>query len=118
MNEAKIQISFIRDDPGLVIRCDTAEEAEELLKTALPIYKRFRDAVDKGKAARAKQQQEQSSPPGTAPTCGIHGTIMEWRTGTYKNTTAYHKAGDQYAFWGCSTKNADGSFCKYKPGNR
>lgn len=105
----RVQIGFVRDDPSLVIRSDTAEEAEELLRSALPIYKRFRDAVDKGKQARVKQQQDQSPPPGTAPTCGIHGTVMEWKTGVSKTTNK------PYAFWGCPSKNADGSFCKYKP---
>lgn len=49
------------------------------------------------------------------PTCGVHGTPMSWKTGSYKETTAYHKAGDQYAFWSCPAKNADGSYCKFKP---
>lgn len=43
------------------------------------------------------------------PVCGIHGTPMEWKTGTSKKT------GKPYAFWSCATRNADGSFCSYKP---
>lgn len=44
-----------------------------------------------------------------APTCGIHGTLMTWKTGTSKTT------GKPYAFWSCSTKNANGSYCSFKP---
>ena len=48
-------------------------------------------------------------PATPAPTCGVHGTPMVWKTGISKST------GKPYAFWSCSTKNADGSYCKYTP---
>lgn len=38
------------------------------------------------------------------PICGIHNKQMTLRNGQY---------GD---FWSCSTKNPDGSWCKFKPG--
>jgi hypothetical protein len=41
--------------------------------------------------------------------CGIHGTPMVFKEGVSKKT------GKPYAFWGCDTKNADGSFCSFKP---
>lgn len=44
-----------------------------------------------------------------APICGVHGTQMVWKEGVSKTT---HKP---YAFWSCPTKNADNSFCGYKP---
>jgi hypothetical protein len=44
-----------------------------------------------------------------APTCGIHGQPMEWKSGNSKAT------GKPYAFWACNTRNADGSFCNFKP---
>lgn len=50
-----------------------------------------------------------------APTCGIHGTKMIWRTGIYKQDTKWSKAGESYAFWSCPSINVDGSRCKYKP---
>lgn len=53
--------------------------------------------------------------PTNTPICGVHGTPMTWKTGNYKATTPYHKMGDEYAFWSCSQKNADGSYCKFKP---
>ena len=44
-----------------------------------------------------------------APACGVHGTPMTWKTGVSKKTNK------PYAFWSCSTRNADDSFCSYKP---
>lgn len=89
-NEAKIQISFIRDDPGLVVRADTAEEIDQLIASALPIYKKFRDAVEKAQAKRAEAiQPTQPSPPFPAQgmptaTCETCGARMEFRKGISK----------------------------------
>jgi len=47
-----------------------------------------------------------------APSCGIHGTPMTWKTGVSKGS------GKPYAFWACSTKNADGTFCSFRPENK
>lgn len=44
-----------------------------------------------------------------ASTCGVHGTVMVWKTGVSKTSQK------PYAFWACNTKNADGSFCQYRP---
>ena len=38
-----------------------------------------------------------------APICAVHGTPMTERIGNYGK------------FWSCATKNADGSWCKFKP---
>ena len=55
----------------------------------------------------------------TAPQiCGVHGVPQVWKTGKYKNTTQYHKAGDDYGFWSCTSKNADGSYCNWKPAKK
>ena len=45
----------------------------------------------------------------TNPVCGIHGTPMAWKTGVSK------KSGKPYAFWSCATKNADNTWCTFKP---
>jgi len=37
-------------------------------------------------------------------TCGVHGTPMSLRNGTYGQ------------FWSCGKKDANGSWCKFKPG--
>lgn len=41
-----------------------------------------------------------------APLCSAHKVPMTWREGTSKST------GKHYAFWACTEKNTDGSFCK------
>lgn len=82
MNDAKIQISFIRDDPGMVIRGDTAEEVEELLRSSLPIYKRFRDAVEKGKENKANAAAQSVGMPSAI--CEDCGAQMLYKKGTSK----------------------------------
>jgi len=44
------------------------------------------------------------------PICAVHHNPMVWREGNNAQT------GRHYAFWACPEKNADGSFCKYRPG--
>ena len=107
---SKYTISYINESPGLVIRAEHAKEVDEAITAILPVFKRFKEQVDKGKEARMKQQQEQSlpgTPDGEAPICSTHGTKKVWKTGR-------SQAGKDYAFWACPTKNADGSFCKAK----
>jgi hypothetical protein len=43
------------------------------------------------------------------PICAIHHKPMAWREGITKQT------GKHYAFWSCTERNSDGSFCKYRP---
>lgn len=43
------------------------------------------------------------------PNCSIHGTPMEYKEGISK------KSNKPYAFWACSQKLADGSWCNGKP---
>lgn len=61
-------------------------------------------------------QSTEASQKSNAPICGVHGTPMHLVTGVYKTDTKWSKAGEKYEFWSCSEKNADGSYCKYKPG--
>jgi len=44
-----------------------------------------------------------------APICHIHNVSMIWKEGVNQQTKRH------YAFWACPVRNADGSFCKYKP---
>lgn len=44
-----------------------------------------------------------------APVCGIHGTEMVWKSGISKKTN------QPYGFYSCPTRNADQSYCTYKP---
>lgn len=41
------------------------------------------------------------------PKCGVHGTLMNWKTGVSKKT------GRPYAFWSCGEMN-NGMYCDYK----
>lgn len=43
------------------------------------------------------------------PICKYHGKPMTWKTGVSKKTNK------PYAFWSCSEKLGDGSWCDYKP---
>lgn len=107
--DGRYTISFINGNPGLVIRGDTKREIKQAMDEILPLFKTFKNAID---TKRERQEQDATPPPGgqtNQPTCGIHGTKMEWKTGVSKKTNK------PYAFWGCPTKNADGSFCQYKP---
>jgi len=107
--DSKYTISYINETPGLVIRIDHAKEADEAITAILPVFKRFQEAVDKGKQNRIKQKTNATPPPvNEAPLCSVHGTKKVWRTGTSKKT------GEPFAFWACPTKNADGSFCRSK----
>ena len=47
--------------------------------------------------------------PSSNPICQIHNIPMTWKTGVSKTT------GKPYAFWSCSGKMQDGSWCSYKP---
>lgn len=52
---------------------------------------------------------ETTTPNQTQPICGIHNIPMTWKTGVSKTTNK------PYAFWACSEKMPDGSWCKFKP---
>jgi len=43
------------------------------------------------------------------PICAVHHKPMVWRERENKQT------GKRYAFWTCTERNSDGSFCKYRP---
>lgn len=45
-------------------------------------------------------------PKGQGGICPVHKTKLEWKAGTNKTT------GKPYGFWACTSKNADGSYCR------
>lgn len=45
----------------------------------------------------------------TPPICGIHNLPMTWKTGVSKTTNK------PYAFWACSGKMPDGTWCNFRP---
>lgn len=83
-----------------VVRTD---DLNELWKTRdevinrFPAVDSFPDDIGHSKATTPEKVQQE------APKCGVHGTPMSLRQGQYGN------------FWSCGTKNADGTWCKYKP---
>lgn len=87
-----------------VIRTDDWEELRMkigLVRGMLPTTESFPN--DEGYKAHSPQQTQPA-----VPTCGVHGTPMKWLEGT-------SKAGKHYAFWSCGQKNADGTWCNFKP---
>lgn len=52
-----------------------------------------------------------TQPTKDAPLCGIHGVAMNYRSPGISKATGKPYNG----FWACPEKNADGSFCRYKP---
>ncbi len=81
------------------VRCDIWEEfleAKKNMESVLPQPQAFPN--DTGPHAVSPAQVVSS-----VPMCGIHGTPMKQRTGQYGT------------FWSCGKKNADNSWCQYKP---
>lgn len=81
-----------------VVRTDSWEELVEgigKVKGIAPTTQAFPD--DEGYSAHSEAQTQ-------APVCGIHGNPMTQRQGQYG------------MFWSCGKKNADGTWCKFKPG--
>lgn len=70
--------------------------------------KRWKESIDLGQQKSANQHP-QPTPNTQVQVCGIHGNPMTWKTGISKKTN------QPYAFWACSTRNADGSYCQFKP---
>jgi hypothetical protein len=110
---ASINIKFWADGYGtqLTMRDNDVSSLMGKFKYMLETIKKagYKPKWDEGNGIQPVQTN------GGAPVCGVHGTLMVWKTGKYKTETAYHKEGDPFAFWGCPTKNADGSYCTYKP---
>jgi hypothetical protein len=111
---ASINIRFWAHGYGtqLTIRSDKVSDVLSKFQKVLQEIEKagYKNVWDKEPIPTAETPQKEKD-----PICGIHGTYMIWKTGNYKQTTQYNKQGDPYAFWSCSTKNADGSYCKYKP---
>jgi hypothetical protein len=106
MSEHLFTMSFINGNPGFVINCDTPEELDKAIAETLPIFKKFKVAVD---TYKEKQQNMAAPPPGTSPTCGVHNIQMVW------HVPGVSKAGKPYqGFYACPAKNPDGSWCDYK----
>lgn len=87
------------------VRCDDFVEFQTAItnmETMLPSNEAFPN--DKGKTVTTQEKAV------NAPVCGVHGTPMILKP------AGVSKAGKQYpAFYSCPQKNADGSYCSYRP---
>jgi ssDNA-binding Zn-finger/Zn-ribbon topoisomerase 1 len=76
-NKYHYDIGFVRDEPYFNIHADTAEEVESLLKDVLPIYKRFRDAVDKSKVNQANTKAQEAGVQAKCKDCGAQMVLKK-----------------------------------------
>jgi predicted rRNA methylase YqxC with S4 and FtsJ domains len=72
-SEATYTLSFINGQPGLVVRADHSQELINRISKVLPIYKRFREAIQNG-------VEEKKAAPNASPEvqafCQVHGIQM------------------------------------------
>ena len=90
---------------GQVAVTVTAEDPAEMkasLAWAELAYKHLVDGQGKN-GGQIKSDQVQEQPEEETPVCAIHNVPMVRQKGRYG------------AFWSCHERNADGSFCTYKP---
>lgn len=107
---ARYKISLVNNSPSIVIECETVKEMQDSIKDILPTYDRFVERMRPSQAASVVvQRQEPVVVPEDTPICQVHNVPMVWKAGVSTKT------GKSYAFWACSLKNPDGSYCKYKP---
>jgi hypothetical protein len=82
---------------GLVWAQDTYKKLVRLSRGS--VVKSSVELADPGEVREVIEPEE-------APICEIHGTPMNWMTS------------GKGSWWSCHRKNADGSFCNYRPLNR
>lgn len=105
MSELRYQWSKMSPDRSeqVVVRTDSYDEFIESIKLAKGVLPQVAFPNDSGPIATAPEKAQVAN-----PVCGIHQAQATWKTGVSKKT------GKPYAFWSCSERNADGSFCTFK----
>lgn len=78
----------------VTVRVEDPEDADAALAGALGIYAKLK------KAAKTQPVPASAEEP---PDCAVHGTAM------------VRVEGRKGSFWSCHQKNADGSWCTFKP---
>lgn len=108
---ASLNVKFWADGFGvmLTMRAETVSEVLKQFQTIMPFIKNsgYKNVWDKEPITRVLP--EQTPVVQNAPICGIHGVPMTWKSGISKTN------GKPYAFFACSTKNANGTWCNYQP---
>lgn len=77
-------ISFINGSPGLVVKGDDPADAQTMINDILPVFKSFKEAVEKA------QPKPQNQPEGQKDVnCNDCGSVMTYREGENKNGKPY-----------------------------
>lgn len=104
--EYRYQKSITIGNEMFVVRADSWDDFSTEVKnmqTLVPQTKAFPDDNAGGNATPPQKVA------GQIPHCSYHKSPMAWKTGISKKT------GSEYAFWSCSQRMPDGSYCKAKP---
>lgn len=89
----------------VVVRGDDYVQWTQDIKDASVILPKVAFPNDSGNIATPPEKAQEE-----APKCGVHGTPMTLKP------AGVSKAGRAYpAFWSCGMKNADGTYCRFKP---
>jgi hypothetical protein len=106
--EYKYQADWSQGNRMWHVRCDDLGEFDaacDEMENRIPSNKAFPDDGIGKQIATAPEQAT------NAPVCGVHGTPMIMKpAGVSKSTGRAYPA-----FWSCSTRNVDGTYCSYKP---
>lgn len=81
---------------GVTVTSDDPEAVKAALHWAKGIYDRL-PGLDQPKQEESQEEQ------GEAPICAVHRVPMVWQKGR------------RGFFWSCHERNADKSFCSYRP---
>ena len=88
---------------GKVAVTVTAEDPAEMKASLAWAELAYKHLVDNNHGQQENQNQVQEQPEEETPICAVHQVPMVKQRGKYG------------AFWSCHERNADGSFCSYKP---
>lgn len=107
MSELRYQWSKMSPDRSeqVVVRTDSYDEFIESIKLAKGVLPQVAFPNDSGNIATPPEKAQEE-----APKCGVHGTPMTLKP------AGVSKAGRAYpAFWSCGQRNADNTYCSFRP---
>lgn len=103
MAETTYQVILSTDGKHTVVAtCDDLTKVKEALAWARVTY----DAIVGHYGLKYEQYQKGQGNGNSVPECAVHKVPMSRQTGKYGE------------FWSCHQKNADGSFCDYRPNGK
>jgi hypothetical protein len=89
---------------AVIVTSEDADGATRALGWAQATYDRLLERY--GPAVASRSRRRQPGPDEETPDCAVHQVPM------------IQQEGRRGAFWSCHRRNADGSWCSYKPGER